>query len=1831
MATTVVKSFLEAPHFDDFDETKNYHRVLFRPGHAVQARELTQLQTALQAQIDRYGQFAFKDGSRVVNGKATLNVNYDFVKVESSFTHSSQGPLNTDNYLDEFVGSTITGTTTGVTAIVKQAVAAVSGGDPATLYLQYTAAGTEATVASAVSNSTSVTLSAANTLIKVGQKVTGTGISGTVTVSAISGTTLTLSSNQTIANSTVLTFTGTSQTFANGEELTSDTSTTSGIVRHAKSLASSSTGLGSSINIEEGVYFIAGTFVFVPAGSLLLDKYTNTPSYIVGLKVTESKIDSSTDTTLLDNAQGVPNAAAPGALRYQISTTLIKEPLSLASRTEDNYITLLVIENGLTAVDKTDKNTETELTERLARRTFEESGDYVVEPFQINLKEYLKTGDNFGFKTVSEIEAEESLSTADATTFGDNRFQVGIDPSVAYVKGFRVANGITKQLTVEKPRGASSTNTVNVSTTSVLVGNFVKLTAATVKGMPDVNEFSTIDLHSVNIAGTQSNSNKIGTARARALEFVNNELRLYLFDINMTGSNVFSSVKSVNQTGNTQNFIGDLASIGNLFDVGNNGLIFKLPQTAVKTLRTGATTTDTVYIVKQLFDVNSNTISVSNATFVNTSSIVASLGNGVIDTSPTISSGSDGSTSLTFSDISGATPNTARMKVMADVQKNIVEKTKTRVNGSTVTGALSSGALSLAKSDIIRVTEVKDAQNVVITDRFILDNGQRDNFYQNGKVSLKPGNPTPSGNITVTFDHYTHTSGDYFSVDSYPEADRLKKVLFDSNQGEVNLLDCLDFRPRKADAGADNFTGTNGSHPQPPKPNHAAIAQVEHFMPRIDKVYITRKGEFKTEVGVPSLTPKAPKTPDDSMAIYNLFLNPFVYDLDDVSPKIIENRRYSMKDIGDLDSRIKNLEYYTSLSLLEQSAADVELFDGSGFSRLKNGFIVDGFKGHNVGDTANPDYTASIDKKNGILRPKFDERNVNLVRLSSEANGNGSNNFATKSASLVTLPFTETNYVNQPYSSFFSNVNPYNVFTWGGMMDLSPDSDEWKETDVRPNVIIDDSAAYEQFAQLAEESGILGTVWNEWETNWTGVEVDSSQTSSGAGFFDDFFDLDFGDGRFDPLLRGRRRRRGGRGNVTTITTTTTTQNQSRSGLRTDLAFDTVQRSDGQRVVEINFVPFIRSRKIHFKAQLMKPNTTVFAFFDGVNVANYVQEESFVEFSDSTGVKTFEGLDENSSEITPGALTTDAAGIVEGSFIIPRNAAFRFPTGVREFRLSDDSTNNKDNETTYAEAQYHAQGLIESVESRIVSTKVPTLVTTELNDDRTIVDTNVSERTEWVDPLAETILIDREGGIFAKSVDLFFKKKDTSIPVRVTIRTTQNGIPTQRIVPGADKILYPTSVNISDDASAATNFAFDYPVYLSQDTEYAIVITSQCDNYEVAVAEMGGFDLTNLGERITKQPYGGVFFSSQNASTWTPEQSKDLKFKLNRCSFSTASKTLTLVNDAIPARRLPGNPLTTTQNSGVITVTHKNHGMYGGGTNKVVIAGATDTNGIAAANINGTHTIANITHDTYTITAANSDVSTNSSAGAGAGGGSAVTATENRHMDVMYPVIQNIQIPGTSIRFHLTSKTNKSINGSETAYSNISEFEILPNKNFSFSSPRVIASAANETQNLSGAKSFQIRCVLSTSDEAHSPVIDLNRTSVHTIQNIISSNGGAENVASGGAELARYITKKVELNEEADSATVFLNVNRPAASNVDLYFRVLEGGSNADISDVAFTALSPVEAIPVNENSFSEIRYDLTESILSNKSYGTIQFKIVLRSTSTSNVPKIKDFRAICAT
>ena len=62
-----------SPYFDDFSESKNYKKVLFKPGFPVQSRELTTLQSILQNQIEKFGEHIFKDGASVTGGGVVYN------------------------------------------------------------------------------------------------------------------------------------------------------------------------------------------------------------------------------------------------------------------------------------------------------------------------------------------------------------------------------------------------------------------------------------------------------------------------------------------------------------------------------------------------------------------------------------------------------------------------------------------------------------------------------------------------------------------------------------------------------------------------------------------------------------------------------------------------------------------------------------------------------------------------------------------------------------------------------------------------------------------------------------------------------------------------------------------------------------------------------------------------------------------------------------------------------------------------------------------------------------------------------------------------------------------------------------------------------------------------------------------------------------------------------------------------------------------------------------------------------------------------------------------------------------------------------------------------------------------------------------------------------------------------------------------------------------------------------------------------------------------------------------------------------------------------------
>ena len=1760
MAITKVKNYNIAPYYDDHDETKNYHRILFRPGFAVQARELTQLQTSLYSQVDKLGQYSFEDGSRVVGGRVTLNTQYAFVKLDSV------------SNISDFVGYNITGGTNGVTAKVLAAVTA-TGGDPDTLYIEYNTSGT--------ANATKLF----------------------------------------VRNESIL-----GGTAGNKEGEIQDITT--------------AVGNGSKVDISEGVYFISGTMVYVAGQTLLLDKYTNTPSYIIGLSVTESLVNNSTDSSLVDNAQGTPNYAAPGAHRYKITTALIKENLANPNATYENYILLMKITDGIIQIKTETKTGNTELTTRLARRTHEESGNYSVKPFSLDIREHLDDGAGNGGWLTSDV-------GGDAT-----KLAIGVEPSTAYVQGYRVENLATKYVAVDKPRTYINENEKSVS---LPIGNKVGITLSTVTGMPDVNAFATCNLRN-------SSDVNIGTARIRGFEeWTNTVWALYLFDITMTGANSFSAVENITQTNSGgQDFAGDLSATGIRYDAGNNGAVFQLPYEGVKSLLDSTPADPLEYHVRQRViatvtatptasfacvggTVQSNSdvmiaVAGNAPVMVPPANITSNVGDGtlVIDNSPAITGFSNGASVQAIFTVK---------KVASSGKKDKLYNTLSATNFSFD----GTNSVLLDKADIIKINTLTIG-GVDAKDKFLLDNGQRDNFYDEGR--LFPIGTQAAATLLISFDYYTHSSGDYFSVDSYPtnytdgvtgaQTNGYEIIpTFNSQNGNVRLRDCLDFRPTKASAGSPTTgfeftTGTGASIVDMPKPYSVATADISHYEARIDKLYIDREGNFAANAGISATNPKSPDDINDAMTIFELHYGPYVFSTKDLVPVKIDNKRYTMRDIGALDTRVKTLEYYTSLSLLEQQASDVQIMDGNN-PRLKNGMLVDGFFGHNVGNVTHPEYSCSIDDGNGTLRPKAFFDSVNVIKHSLTN--------AVKTKSLITLPYTEVTYIEQPYATYDEFVNPYNVFTWGGDLQLSPESDDWKDTETRPDVVIDNEGVYDQLVFMAEENGILGTVWNEWETNWTGVEI--TETSSSNMITDENARRIFWDQR-------RRRRQNA---TTTITATTITSNQARSGLRTTVVPDTQLKELGSRVVATNFIPFMRSREVFFKAMRMKPLTKVYAYFNGSDVTNYCSETGgYKEWSDETDVVGYKDATIHAANTD---LITDASGTVEGSFRIPNNSLLKFKTGTREFKLTDSSTNDSSEESTVAETLYHAQGLLEVKENVIMSTKVPQFVSTELTEERVIQETPIvtfNFPVAWIDPLAQSFVVDTVGGIFVTSVDIYVAAKDADIPLNVSIRSMENGIPTQQIVPGTGGIhgnIFPSSITTSADGSVATTCTFEYPVYLAQHQEYALVLMSDSDKYKVFVAETGGFDLANPTNRVTKQPYNGVFFTSQNSSTWSPEQTKDLKFKLKRASFSPTTGTAVLTNDAIPPKKLQTNPfhfVSTAGGSSIVRVKHPNHGMHGSN-EKVLISGQSGAvNGITAENMNKQHDInaASMEIDSYAIT-----VTGTATAVAIDSGGSTIYATENKHYDVLEPQVQTLEVPRTGVSWSLSASSGQSIDTAsgleqQAAYTMTLIGGILPNVNNEFISPMVVAStvneAANTTESAAGNKSLVLTATL-VGNETLTPVIDMNRSSAITANNRLNDATTAaaaygttaqgrsyveETSALGSSNLNKYITKRIDLTNEADILDVYINVNRPRGSNIDLYYKVIEAGSDVDFDNEPWIAATPPEdAIPENDGGvYTETHYVIDPTI---GKFGSFAFKVVLRSTNSSAVPTVKDFRAIAAT
>jgi len=1705
-------------YYDDFSvpnadngltpNDKNYLRILFKPGYSVQVRELNQMQSMLQSQIDKFGLSIWKDGTAVDGGGVSYDNNISTVLVKREGDGVDALPLSNEDVASI---KTITNDENGLSADVIGYKASLFADNTYTLYIRYK-----------------------NSFID--------------------------NNDENISK------------FENGDVCSVITEDDSPGLVGIEILDS---GFAAGVFLNKGIFFTKGCFVATPAQQVFIDKIDENElvSGAAKLKVVENIITSNDDSTLLDNANGSLNSKAPGADRYSIDLQLVFiGPENDQLSNEFIYINLITTQNDKVVEVVIDRYTS--IDRERAKRTFEESGNYALKPFTLELKELFKdtTEPQYALGRYTQSELSGLEITPQTPAEAKENYYIGVDSSVAYVSGFRVEPSSKSELIVKKARTLSEFVDSNIY---AKIGNYCIGTFESGSQLPNISTNSEYNIYSDIGATTQ-----IGTVKIRAIESVGgSEYRIYLYDMVLLTDGNISTIKCIRSQEVPSPLIKIIVNIP-ITDTNLNSKIFKLPYNAVNSVqeveynsllfRDGTVTTPDLGTTKEIiFPIDSN-----HSLLESDSSSFILFVNGARAETFTV----EGFTGqITLRNSSWVVGNTFSCIIQTKVQNSgHISKTLTSQT-DTITGDLSeSKVFTLSKAQILSssltVSYNSDPITDVTADFIIVDDGQRDNYCTNVKVKyLGSKILDDTDSFIFSYHYFNNSSVGYATVDSYVDPDAnniygLTRSDIPSYKG-VRLTDVIDFRPVILDGTSPTLQILN--------PNSLIELGIKFYLPKVDKVVIGSNNKISVVSGIPSLNPIEPETPLDTMDLYVLEVPAYTHNVSDIGINIINNRRYTMRDIGAIDQRVSNLEYYTTLSLLEKSANEKPISDIVE-TRFKNGIIVDPFIDFTTADVFNPAFKASIDIIEGTLRPQYNTSRIDFKAVNSD-NVNISTN-------TITLPYTEETYIEQNFASESVSVNPYDVAIFVGTVELSPSTDEWQDTNrIVTNVFDPNTTNIELAANTLE----LGDIWNNWV-------VTESYT-----------------------YRKRKKWWKKKKTYTEIV------EQQRTGISRTLELEDVE-NEAINDINLTIIPFIRSRKIYFIAKNLKPNTRYYPFFDGVNIASYVSkvtDSNYVSFKESTDVTVYTGktpAQSGLSSISP--IITNAAGEVKGVILIPNNSQLKFKTGVRQFKLTDHQTNNLNSETSYATTNYTAYGTTKTVDVTITTTRTPNIVE---NNIKQIL--RNGETVTYRDPIAQSFLIDNirsTSGIFLSSVDLYFEKRSETLPVSICIVTMENGTPTQNIVPFSEVSLNPyvlnengtytteSVVNISNDSSAKTTFTFSDLVYLNAGNEYALIVRSNDSAYRVFTSRVGNRDVTT-DRIIDKNPYSGVMFMSANSSTWTADQNRDIKFTLNCAKFTSSSETIKFIPNI---------------SSGVQSVSLQPLGTAGSGytsaptvTFEAPLEGTT-AEGIAILDtITGSVSRIDITNPGSGYTSAPNVTFEGNTAEGGTPTSGWAANMFNAPIDVFNLTQNNIEPYGIG---------NNSNTGATKIFNTLSldsNYSVVPYENYNIKAPYSIT--------LDNSSLVELNTVFQTQNEYVSPLIDLDNVSLLAVSNVIGpaeALDDSEILSDGGNGLSRYITKTVNLNQPADRITVFVDVNRPTANSyIKIYAKLKHDDSTNSWYEMIprnGTIAAPQNGIPVSsdDSEFSEVEY--TKS--TDKEFTSFVIKIVFVSDVTNTPTTVRNFRAI---
>lgn len=1295
-------NFNVEPYYDDFDPAKNYHRILFKPGFAVQARELTQAQTILQDQITKFADNIFKQNTPVTGGQITTNFQCSYIKLQETFNGATID-------VNDFSGTVIrnaTGTVVASVLAIVEPTGTGGVGDPSTLIVAYKTgeqfadddiiydnnSNLAARALAVDSTGLSSTVSIAQGVFYVSENYTredGITISTGAFVQVNPQTIVVDKYDNTPSKRIGLNITETIVDYVTDASLLDPAVGASnyqapGADRYQITLTLESRPLSFGdddgfielVRVENGqiIKLVNETVYNVIDDYFAKRDYETNGDYVVNdFKLTPKTGPTGSQYTM---SVGKGVAYVRGYRLESISSVDLVSDRARTTGSEQNnpvffdygayfYIDGVNGANGaffdtttygtvdLHCVSKANVftanaatyNSTLVATANIRSLIYDTSlsdtasNTYVYKAYVANVKNL--TQSNTAVSATATTIRFPSYFSQVANAYTDVTISITSGTDAGDIRTITEYDGTTRTATVNQPW------TITPDNTSVFSLNFDTTDVESILTVSKSSFPATIEAYgNINIQG------KVNNIASGDTIFENPTSPELVFTV---GSPYVSALSDTSYT--TQQVWRNVAFTstgGGVSAVLNyNGSYLNV----IRHIGTPGTTLSDE-IVKQNFIVvvtNKGTSSLNvgdNVPWTTAGRSVTLNGDASEATLTATDAGGTFTATIyakVFVENAEDTNHILRTKYLIEANTSTINSSNTQVasytyvddNSLTSTGQVyiqNAGLVTPGQKQSLYLTDVKQIVKIIdtgspstqatvamltnplydITNRYIFDNGQRDSYYDFAGITLKPGFPQPVGNILVLLDYYQHSAGDgYFSVESYTNEQYQEIPQYISGGGTVYALrDCLDYRPARVNATVNfEYRYSNSSSNKGfflPVDLSQFVCDYSYYLGRKDKLVLSKDRSFEIIQGTPSLNPIFPTEPDGSLVIANITHTPYTGYIpteappgfvSDLSIEKVKHKRYTMQDIAGLEGRINQVEYYTSLSLLEQKASSLQISDAYGLNRFKNGILVDDFSSYSTADTLSVDYAATINRRERMMTATQNVKNFPLKSLATVYNMGATSEAAAASlgyainsdgyVKFYSLPYSTANVTSQRFASRTVNVNPFAFNTKEGVLTLSPNVDNWVDTNYAPALLITDPNL-QVFRANQGEINVLSA--GDWQTI-SGTSTTTRRNVEGHNINPSPF--------------------GFVGYTETTTYTTTQQVQSSILGPYDQIGNTYGLNNGY-ITDISVLPFIRPQQIVVRAKGMLINTLVGSTFDNINVTNYIRKSNVIELTNVSG-------------------------------------------------------------------------------------------------------------------------------------------------------------------------------------------------------------------------------------------------------------------------------------------------------------------------------------------------------------------------------------------------------------------------------------------------------------------------------------------------------------------------------------------------------------------------------------------------------------------------------------